>query len=160
ERREWGNFYGYLLNVKQAGEVVARDEDAVAAFEKSLARADALYDAIKDIERGAIGAVNYEMERLRLRERGLERQGVLDADQQRQLADEKAALDAEYEVLYKQLRDLQEQMARDSITVVSMGGVEKEIRLADVVQFHYPNRLRSEEHTSELQSRENLVCRL
>src|SRR5690606_9381820 len=27
--------------------------------------------------------------------------------------------------------------------------------------FHYPNgRVRSEEHTSELQSRENLVCRL
>ena len=141
ERREWGNFYGYLKDVKEAGQIVASDSEAPAAFEKSLERADALHDEIRDIERGAIGAVNYELERLRLEERGLERQGALDAEQQRRLSEEKAALDAEYEILYKQLRELQEQIARDSITVVSMGGVEKDIHLADVVQFHFPNSL-------------------
>src|SRR5690606_42025371 len=31
---------------------------------------------------------------------------------------------------------------------------------SNVARFHVTNRIRSEEHTSELQSRENLVCRL
>lgn len=141
ERREWGNFYGRLLAVKEAGQVVAQNEAARPALEKSLARALALHADIKYIERGAIGSVNYEMERLRLRERGLERKGQLDADMQREIAEERAGLEAEYQSLYRELRQLQEQIARDTITVVAMNGAEKEIKLSEVVQFHFPNEL-------------------
>lgn len=141
ERREWGNFYGYLQAVKQSGEVVAQGEDAVAAFEASIERALALHDEIKDIERSAIGSINYALERLRLREKRLEHDGNLTDTARRQLVEEKAALDAEYEVLYQQLLALNEQIGRDSIVAATMGGVEREIRLSEVVQFYFPNNM-------------------
>ncbi len=141
ERREWGNFYGRLLSVKEAGQVVAQGAEAKAAFEESLRRALDLHADIRYIERGAIGSVNYEMERLRLREKSLEREGQLDANMQREIAEERAGLDAEYQALYQELRQLHEQVARDTIIAVAMNGVEKEIKLADVVQFHFPNEL-------------------
>lgn len=141
ERREWGDFYGYLQAVKEDGQVVAQSEQADAAFKKSLDRALALHREIKGIERGAIGSINYELEQLRLEEKRLQRQGELDDAARLQLDAEKAALQAEYDLLYQQLQDLNEQIRRDSIVAVTMGGVEKEIKLAEVVQFYFPNRM-------------------
>ncbi|MEC9314208.1 MAG: phosphate ABC transporter, permease protein PstA, partial [Pseudomonadota bacterium] len=42
ERREWGNFYGYLVNVKQEGEVVASGDGAYQEFVQRLERSNEL----------------------------------------------------------------------------------------------------------------------
>ena len=71
ERFEWGNAYGYLRQVKQADQVVGEGEGAWAALQPLLARALDLHARIARIEKGDIGRINYRMERLRLRQRGL-----------------------------------------------------------------------------------------
>lgn len=141
ERREWGDFYGYLQAVKQAGTLVAQGEAAVAAFEQRLTRVQALQKEIRTIERSSIGAINHALERLRLKEKRLQQQNALTEAAQLQLAEEKAVLEAEYDGLYQQLLGLNEDIRRDSIVAVTMDGMEKEIRLADVVQFYFPNRM-------------------
>ncbi len=40
ERREWGNFYGYLVNVKERGQVVAEGTDAWTELQQRIARVD------------------------------------------------------------------------------------------------------------------------
>src|SRR5690606_27552745 len=37
ERREWGNFYGYLVDVKEGGQVVARGDDAWGELQNRIA---------------------------------------------------------------------------------------------------------------------------
>ena len=72
ERREWGNFYGHLKSVRQEGNVVAEGEAAWAEAQKRLHRANELFREAVRIEKVDIGKINYQLERLRLRERKLE----------------------------------------------------------------------------------------
>lgn len=141
ERREWGNYYGYLLQVKEHDTVVASGEDAYAELETRLQRAVTLHDQIRDIESGAMGSINYQLERLRLHERSLTLQGALDDNAQRELAEERAALDAEYKALHEQLNGLYTEIKRDSLVAESMTGVESTIPLERVVQFYRPNAM-------------------
>ena len=106
ERREWGNFYGYLTSIKQQGQLVDA-EDNWAEFQRRIARALALHAKIENIEKGDIGTINYQLERLRLRERGMALNKDLTATERASdLADinaDRAVLDQEYGLLQKQL---------------------------------------------------------
>ena len=74
EREEWGRFFGRVIALKQAGELLQTD-DVWQEFQSMLDRADGLRDQIRELEKDAIGSVNYRMERLRLDERKLELDG-------------------------------------------------------------------------------------
>ena len=141
ERREWGNFYGYLLSVKKDGQVIARGEEALAALEERLDRSLDLFEQIHTIENSDIGSINYAQERLRLQERSLELQGKLDAAAQQRLTEERSALDAKYQSLKSELDALNEQIGSDSLVAEAMGGEEVEIPLKHVVQFKQPNAM-------------------
>ena len=75
ERREWGNFYGYLLSVKENGQVVAEGDAAVGELQKRMQRVDDLYAKLYKLEKGDIGGINHGLERLRLKERKLQLDG-------------------------------------------------------------------------------------
>lgn len=141
ERREWGNYYGFLQQVKESGTVVARDGQALAALDTRLERTLQLHEQIRAIETGAMGTINFQLEKLRLRERRLVLDNALDDQARRELAESKAALDAEYAALQEQLNALYQQIKRDSLVATSMTGVETEIPLERVVQFYQPNTL-------------------
>ncbi|MCR8922900.1 phosphate ABC transporter permease PstA [Dasania sp. GY-MA-18] len=147
ERYEWGNFYGYLTGLKQAGEPVAQADDKTLwqDFEQRIQRAAGLHEQIKQIEKSDIGKVNYQLERLRLQERGLELNRSLSASKRAQqksdIALERAALDSHYQVLQAQLLALYEQVNRDSFTAETMGGEQVEIPLAHVVHAYQPNAM-------------------
>ena len=141
ERREWGNLYGYLTQVKQQGEVVASGENAVQELESRLQRALKLFKQIREIEHGEIGAINYSLERLRLQERALELDGKLTEAAKLELKEERAALDAQYQSLNSDLNNLYQEIKRDSMVVRTMEGVEKEVPLNIVVQFKQPNAM-------------------
>ncbi|MFK8021778.1 MAG: phosphate ABC transporter permease PstA [Pseudomonadales bacterium] len=151
ERREWGNFYGYLLNVKQQGELVAQqtakvfDAKVWAEFETRLNRALELHDEIKGIEKNQTKSLNYQLERLRLAERSLELQSELGARERTlemaRISEERAEINASYEVLQNTLSDLYARAQRDSFTVLAAGGEQLEIPFAKVVHAMMPNHM-------------------
>ncbi len=141
ERHEWGNFYGFLNEVKEAGNVVAEGDAAHAVLVTRLERALILHDEIKHIEKIEIGAINYQLERLRLKQRKLELNNSFGAQHEQEMAAERAEEEKRYEVLQKKLMDLYDQMNRDSLTVVSVDGRQVEVNLAKVVRIFYPNEM-------------------
>lgn len=152
ERREWGNFYGFLQQVREGDEVVADstsdDAGAWRALQERLARADALQQRIHEVQKKQIGGINYRLERLRLQGRQLEldeARGRLSAAAlalaREQIAGEHAALQAEYEGLQQQLADLYAQVNRDSLTAQVADGRIVTIPLAKVVRADRPNAM-------------------
>lgn len=150
ERREWGNFYGRLAQVKEQGTVVAdAGSDEAAAWselEQRLARAQQLFDEIQRVERKEIGAINYQLEQLRLRGRKLElRAAELGAEKvaasQAEIEAERSVLQGEYEVLQTRLHQLYDEINRDSLSATTADGRSVEIPLAKVVHVYQPNAM-------------------
>lgn len=141
ERREWGNFYGYLVNVKENGELVAEGDASWAALQERLTRVDQLHAQLVRLEKKDIGRINAGLERIRLQTRKLELQGKLDAVAQAELDAERAQWDAEYKVLETELIALNQAFNRDSVTVRSVDGREISLSLGKVVRAFQPNAM-------------------
>ena len=141
ERREWGNFYGYLVNVKQSGQLVAEGEAAWGELQQRIARIDELHKQIARLEKKDIGRINAGLERLRLQTRRLELDKQLDATAQADLDAQRAEWDAQYKVLEAQLIELHTAFERDSVTVKTVDGREQEISLGKVVRAFQPNAM-------------------
>ncbi|WP_422472929.1 phosphate ABC transporter permease PstA [Endozoicomonas sp. ALB032] len=141
ERREWGNFYGYLNNIKQDGKVVVEGEAAWPEFQKRLNRALSIYDEIYAIEKHEIGSVNSKLERLRLEQRALELNGT---DTPQALADieaQRRVFQAEYKVMEARLGDLYVAFNRDSLVVTTIDGTEIEQSFGKIVRAYKPNAM-------------------
>jgi len=141
ERREWGNFYGELLAVKEEGSLVAEGAAAWGELQQRIDRIDELHARIARLEAVDIGRINHGLERLRLKTRKLELDGQLDAAAQAALDAERAEWDAEYKQLESQLVALYGEFNRDSVTMRTMDGQEKEISLGKVVRAYRPNAM-------------------
>ncbi|WP_417596071.1 phosphate ABC transporter permease PstA [Oceanospirillum sp.] len=145
ERHEWGNFYGYLLALKEKDKTVAVQavgENSVwPEFKKRVDRAVEIHDEIYQIEKHEIGRINYAIERLRLKERRLEIDGENTPENLAELNAERSVLDAEYEVLQQQLADLYIAANRDSFVARAMNGQEIEVSMSKVVRVYQPNRM-------------------
>jgi len=141
ERYEWGNFYGFLKSVKEHGVVIADGEAARAALAQSLERSLSLHEAIKQIEKSDIGAINYQLERLRLKTRKLELSNSLDPQREQAIAVERAEAQQRYEVLQKKLSNLYTEINRDTLIATVADGREVEIPLAKVVRVYRPNEM-------------------
>jgi phosphate transport system permease protein len=139
ERTENGNFYGYLRDVKESGQVVASGDAAWADLQERIDRANELRDEIRHIEHSEIGAINYAIEKLRLAERRLELENDATPENLAELERERAVLNADYEVLQQRLNELYDQISRDSFTAEIQDGRIVEIRLQYVIQAFQPN---------------------
>ncbi len=142
ERTQWGNFYGYLQQIKNNGEVLNLDESAKwQELASRLERVDDLRDRIEHIEKVEIGRINYQLEKLRLKKRGLELDESTDEEKFQAIEDKRAEFNADYEVLKSELDALYREMSRDSVTAKIMNGKEVEIMLANVVKAYRPNAM-------------------
>ena len=141
ERREWGNFYGYLVNVKESGNLVAEGDAAWDELQKRITRIDELHAEISKLEKKDIGRINYGLEGLRLKKRSLELKDELSPAAQADLDAERAQWDAEYKVLETQLVALNKEFNRDTVTVKTADGREQEISLGKVVRAYQPNAM-------------------
>jgi phosphate transport system permease protein len=141
ERREWGNFYGYLKSVKNKGVTVAGADTAWQELAPRLQRTEEIYQKIHAIEKGDIGRINYKMEKLRLAKRRYELNKTDTAENLQQLVDERKLLEKDYDVLGKELTELYTQIKRDSITAETMSGKVIEIPLQKIVRAYQPNAL-------------------
>ena len=150
ERREWGNFYGYLRSLKENGQVVASHDgyeknaeymNVWNKFQASIDRALDLHHQIEEIEKDDIGAINYELERLRLKERSLQLKEVTDQSRYAEIDQRRKELDVEYQSLQQVLLDLYTQINRDTFTAEAAGGQVLEIDVSKVVRAFLPNNM-------------------
>ena len=145
ERREWGNFYGYLRQVKEADEVVAEGDAAWPALQEGLRRSNDLLAQARRIERYDIGNINQRVERTRLDRRRVEMDDGLSDEQKasRYAAFDEVmvGLEAEYDVVKARLDALLAEARRDSLVVEVMDGRMQEMDLSMVVLAFMPNAM-------------------
>ncbi len=142
ERTQWGNFYGYLTGVKEDDRTVDVASAAMwDELEVRLHRVKELRERIEHIEKTDIGAINFQLEKLRLRKRGLELKGVTGQGPYDQITARQDQYTREYEVLKEELDSLYRDLARDSLRARVMTGDEAEIKLSNVVKAYRPNAM-------------------
>ncbi len=146
ERREWGNFYGYPLSIREGEQTVARveDENFWDELARRVQRSIDLHSKIRRIERQDIGRINFEMERLRLDQRRLELRGVEGTsriDEERRIETEQARLDAEYAVIQQELDAIYAQLRRDTLVARVATGETVDLSFALIVRATRPNAL-------------------
>lgn len=145
ERYEWGPFFGFLTTVRQDGEIVAEGfEQAWPKFLELHARTQATLDDIHAIEKKDIGAINYELEQLRIEVKRTQRR---ETDPTR-AAEKVAGLEREiaswqqvYEEKAQELAALYQQNSRYHMTVQDINGKQKELAIAGVVRGFLPNNM-------------------
>jgi len=141
ERLEWGNFYGYLKNVKEQGKVTASGETAWGELNERFDRVLALRDELTELEHDEISSINYGLERLRLKKRKLELDNEDTKENLQLIKDKEAAFNSRYDVVIKRLNTLRQKIKRDSATFIISSGKEVEISLHVLVSILKPNQM-------------------
>lgn len=141
ERTEWGNFYGFLIDVRENGRTVAVGDAAWDELRDRVARANEIRDRIHRIERYDIGTINFQIERIRLDRRKLDISGVEDAQAYAELEARRKALDEDYAILEAERAELIGRIRRDSLTAETMDGSQVQIPVANVVRAARPNAM-------------------
>ncbi|MCG5530130.1 phosphate ABC transporter permease PstA [Halorhodospira halochloris] len=149
ERRQWGDFIGYLRDVRVDGEVVAevqdRGDEAWAVFDELYAENRSRLDEIEHIERVEIGAINAQLEEVRLAERRLEADATLSEEQRTEqasaLAEERERWEEEYAELEERRDELIDEVARYAIGLETAAGEQVVIAMGDVVKPWRPNAM-------------------
>jgi len=141
ERREWGNFYGQLAAVKENGKIIAEGGQAWIVAQEKIAEALVVFEEISRLEKKEIGAINYGLERLRLKQKSLQLKNLWNAESEKAIAGEKAEYDAQYKQYQTQLSGLYQKIRRDSLVAKTESGSELEIPLAKIVRIYQPNTM-------------------
>ena len=141
ERREWGNFYGRLVAVKENGQTIASDSPAWSVAQSKLADALKIYGDIARLEKKEIGAINYRLEQLRLKQRKLELKNKFDDAAKTEIENEKVGLKKQYEGYQAQVRDLYKDIRSASLVAKTDSGTDVTLPLAKIVRIYQPNRM-------------------
>ncbi|MFT6194681.1 MAG: phosphate transport system permease protein [Cognaticolwellia sp.] len=136
ERRTNGNFYGFIEEVILDGRVVAQNE-----MLQLVERVSDFQAEMEELQKSDIGAINYQIERTRLKERKHILDDTLTAQLQQEFKDKVVGLKADYSVLEDQLMALREKISRDQIVVRAMDGQKVTINFEDVLQVTFNNKL-------------------
>ncbi|MDX1643906.1 MAG: phosphate ABC transporter, permease protein PstA, partial [Thermoanaerobaculia bacterium] len=145
ERLEWGNFYGYMKELVRGDEVLASGPQEVweALVPLQEAKED-LRERIEDLEKGEIGDVNYELERLRLAERRLELDDPPPAEREARMAEiaaQRAELEEEFARLSERLFAMRDELEHEELVMAAASGEEKRIAVGSIVRYLRPNRM-------------------
>jgi phosphate transport system permease protein len=145
ERLEWGNFHGYMRELRQGGSVLAQGSDPVwQKIGPLLDRKDEQREAIHDFEQGEIGDINYAIEKLRLDLRRLELQSLPAAERDRRKAEidqQIAVREAEYQQLADRLFKMREELVAETLVMATANGETKEIPVGGIVSAIRPDDL-------------------
>jgi phosphate transport system permease protein len=139
ERREWGNLYGFIKEVRDHGQVVAEgSEQGWEALQARLPEVGRVYDEIRFIETKRIGEINYAQEQIRLRLRKLELQGMRAGPEVQRLQQQMEDLRRQYAEQAAALTTLRTSLTA-SVVVSTTRDVEKTVPLSQVVRAYRPN---------------------
>ncbi|MDO6427487.1 phosphate ABC transporter permease PstA [Thalassotalea sp. 1_MG-2023] len=135
ERRTNGNFYGFIESLHLDGEQVSLDK-----MDELLARVTVFQSEIERLQKSDIGAINYQIERLRLQERKYRLQEKLTPEKEQEIKAKVAALRDDYLVLEKELMALRAKVARDHIKVRAMDGQVVTINFEHILKVEANNQ--------------------
>jgi len=145
ERAEWGPFVGRFARIELAGTSVAAKDVSADALEEAHRRARERREEIRHVEREQIGAVNREMERLRLELRRAElAHGPGSEAASRTAARVEPALaelQREYDELAARAAELRAEDSRHRVTLEDVNGTPKELLLSEIVRYYPANAI-------------------
>lgn len=157
QRREWGDFFGYLEAITQDGEVVAEGEAAFDALPQRLKRATDIMREINQIERYEIGGINQQIEQQRLERRRIELSNALTdeakAIRYAEIEQAVAEFNAQYQVIFAELRAVRDRSLRDALVARTADGRSVTIPLAQVVRATRANTMGLGQKLTEYGSR-------
>jgi phosphate transport system permease protein len=140
ERYEWGNLYGQLKSLTLADGRQVEGTETWDTFKNLIEPHTKLHDDRVDIHKHDIGAINYSVEQLRLEKRRLELDNRLTDQAMAKLDAERKTLDARYDVLLAEMRDLQKTAETLGVARVEvMGGQVVELPIHKIVDATQPN---------------------
>ncbi len=145
ERRQWGDFYGFLDEVRVDGEVVAEGEAAWDRFEELFAENRPRIQEIGRIERIEIGNVNAELEEVRLAQRRLAADETITqearTEREAALQIQRDELEEQYAELEDRRNELLERIARYQVVLSTIEGHEVTHGMGDIVKPSRPNQM-------------------
>lgn len=141
ERSEWGAFYGYLISVSEKDKLVAKGENAWSEFSQRVERVENLRKKMRQLERVEMGAINYQLEKFRLKRKKLEIDKADTPAALEKIQLEEQRLGKEFDVYMADLRALTQELERDSAVFQVMNGQEVSISFAHVIEGLRPNSM-------------------
>jgi phosphate transport system permease protein len=110
-------------------------------LDERLKHALALHEKIAHLEKKEIGAINYALEKLRLKQRSLELKNAWNEQSAKEFADKKLAYDMDYKNHQVELAGLYQEIRRDSLVATTESGAELAIPLSKIVDVYQPNKM-------------------
>lgn len=147
ERLEYGNaiFISRELKLADGSVIATGDRQFDETLHDLIKESNRRRAQIREIERDEIGAINIEFEKIRLAEREIEAKGgELSAKDREKLAEaelRKIDLQAEYEELAQQARELRELQHANQLFYTTVDGAERSVATGDLLHYYYPNRV-------------------
>ena len=142
ERREWGNFYGFLMQIDMEGKTIPGDsKEAYSTFQNLISDSNRINKKIRKIEKGEIGDINYKIEKLRLKIRGIELSGNIDSSTVAELENKIKAEEVRYEEKEAILQRLYSELNANKVVMSSVDGREKTLPLGTIVRAFEPNSM-------------------
>jgi len=136
ERRSDGNFYGFIESVILEGKNVGIEQ-----LEHLLNRVEAFQDKIDTLQKVDIGAINYQLERLRLKTRKLKLNNKLTEQAQNSINDEITEYKNQYNILEKELMGFRDEISRDQLVMKAMDGQIVTINFEHILNVTFNNQL-------------------
>jgi phosphate transport system permease protein len=143
ERQEYGNFHGFLKEIRRSGEVVASADEAGLLLLTQLQRdLRARLVELTEREKKDVGAINALLEKERLRLRKAELAGGGDLAAFRMRVDARTAeLRTRYESERERIETARREISATAAVFTDAAGTEKSILLRDIVRVVRPNEL-------------------
>ena len=129
------------MALKKTATIIAKAEQAWPVAQQKLAAVLTVFEEIKHLEKKEIGAINYSLEQLRLKQKKLQLKNRWDDAAKKQIADEKAGLEIDYKHYQAQLSELYQKIRQTILMFTTENGSEKEIPLSKVVRLYQPNTM-------------------
>lgn len=144
EREEYGDFYGYLVSVKEDGKIAAEGPAAWKLLQEKHPLARALADQRLHVQKIEIGAINAAIQKSTLAIKRAERRLEPGPARDAAIASAQAEIQAHqaaFEALKVRATELQAQARRFVAVMRTADGKEKEIPLGEIVRAFMPNAM-------------------
>jgi phosphate transport system permease protein len=141
ERKEWGNYYGFIESINEQGRAIATNLDAWPVLWVKLNETSKHVDKIQQIEKGAISKISLQLEQLKLRKKRLLMERATRTDELSLLDVEITGCEQQYRRYQDELDQLYPLIKQYSVVARDANEQRHIIPLANIVRIYQPNRL-------------------